>query len=477
MRGLTLVAVGSLSLALLSGVASAQPAGDGEPTAAPAAGDAPAPAAGDPETLTAEDEAALMAFLVTKIDEVQAKVMDKLATKMAAKNEARFDLVIDILLVISLSGLLLLLLPLYLRRRYPGRGRELFKLSATAAVMFVVTMLLFSSLLVVFKSVQAELSIATNPVVQLTNAAFDALKNNLGELGEYPDELVVPPLEQIISGEADDVPTALLSNAAAFAHDVTVFKSLARTFSWVKDILGFLPILLSMLVVALFLVTQKEIVLTIIRMPERVISGEATAAEVNRLVRRRLVAEALTTVVLLLGLAVLMVLTTMAMVLVAQPAAEALIAYVLINLLYVTSTPEASTALVYVSVGGTLLFIVLALMSLVLGAGFFLGKWQKILRARFADRVPLRTHKRFLGLGSLGFLWILAFPFLFILGAGVVIDMVLGGVKDGDWGMVLASGPLILVIGFALFYWLLRGLRAQRYLFKYKVAPTVAEAA
>ena len=180
---------------------------------------------------------------------------------------------------------------------------------------------------------------------------------------------------------------------------------------------------------------------------------------------------------LLLGLAVLMVLTTMAMVLVAQPAAEALIAYVLINLLYVTSTPEASTALVYVSVGGTLLFIVLALMSLVLGAGFFLGKWQKILRARFADRVPLGAHKRFLGLGSLGFLWILAFPFLFILGAGEVIDIVLGGVKDGDWGVILASGPLILVLGFLILYWLLRGLRAQRYLFRHKVAPAVAAAA
>ncbi|PKN56627.1 MAG: hypothetical protein CVU56_15155 [Deltaproteobacteria bacterium HGW-Deltaproteobacteria-14] len=460
----------------------AEPERDPAPAADPAPGGDLAPAAdaaraGEPEALSAEDEAALMAFIVQKIDEVQAKVMDKLATKMAAKNEARFDLVIDILFVLSLSGLLLLLLPLFLRRRYPGRGRELFKLSATAAVMFVVTMLLFSALLVVFKSVQAELSIATNPVVQLTDAAFDALKDNLGELGEFPDELVLPPLEQLISGAAEDVPTALLSNAAAFAHDVTVFKSLARTFSWVKDILGFLPILLSLLVVALFLMTQKDIVLTIIRMPERVISGEATAAEVNRLVRHRLVAEALTTGALLLGLAVLMVLTTLAMVVVAQPAAEALIGYVLVNLLYVTQVPEASTALVYVSVGGTLLFIVLALVSLVLGAGFLLGKWQKILRARFADGVPLGSHKRFIRLGSLGFLWILVFPFLFILAAGEVIDLVLAGIKDGDWTMALASGPLILVLGFVLFYWLLRGLRTQRYLFRYKVAPTAAGAA
>jgi len=434
------------------------------------------------EAAAARDKDAYLAFLASKIDEVQGQVLDGLMTKIAQKNDDRFGLIVSILLALSAAGLLLLLLPLYLRRRYPGRTRELLRLSATAAVMFVVTMVVFSLLLVVFKGFQAELGTFTNPQVQLTNAAFEALEENLEELGDPTviQLLVEAPLAQILDGTAEDVPSALLVNASAFKADFTAFKSIASAFSWVKGILGLLPVFLSLLVVGLFLLTQKDIIRTIVTMPERVASGQATSGEVVRLVRRRLVGEAITTLVLLGVLTVLMILTTISMVLVAQPSADALMGYLMINQIYVFSVPDASTALVYISLGSTLLFIVLALVSLVVGVAFLLGKWQKVLRARFAYGVPLRSHKRFLGRGALAFLWILAFPLLFITGAEAVVDALLSSQMSGtdvSWGGILASGPLILILGFLGFYWLLRGFRAQRYLLKYKVeAPTAAPA-
>src|SRR5262249_49180565 len=58
----------------------------------------------------------------------------------AAKKMRQFSVGVSVL---SLAGLLLLLMPLALRRKYPGQGKVLFKYSALAAATFFVTVNLF----------------------------------------------------------------------------------------------------------------------------------------------------------------------------------------------------------------------------------------------------------------------------------------------------------------------------------------------
>src|SRR5690606_38852709 len=82
----------------------------------------------------AEERAGYVAALVEQIQAVRYHVLTRVFEKLEAKSAERINMMSDILFWLSLAGLLLLLLPLFLRKHYPGRTIELFKYSALAAV-------------------------------------------------------------------------------------------------------------------------------------------------------------------------------------------------------------------------------------------------------------------------------------------------------------------------------------------------------
>ncbi len=78
---------------------------------------------------------------------VKKIVLARIEKKMEKKQQAKMAKFGKGVSIIGQLGWLLLLMPLFLRSRYPGKGRLLFKYSALAAVVFVVTINLFGAVL------------------------------------------------------------------------------------------------------------------------------------------------------------------------------------------------------------------------------------------------------------------------------------------------------------------------------------------
>src|SRR5262249_39544495 len=141
--------------------------------------------------------------------------------------------------------------------------------------------------------------------------------------------------------------------------------------------------------------------------------------------------------------------------------------YVFTSLLYTVASPEFSKFVVYMSVMGALLFLVLNIAVVLVTNVLFLGKMQKIFKRRFHDKVPLGMHKRFFGWGVLSLVWAQVLPLVFVAiaqeGVGKLIDKLTDGASPDappPWAAILLSGPAILVFGFIVVFWAARGLKA-----------------
>jgi hypothetical protein len=118
------------------------------------------------------------------------------------------------------------------------------------------------------------------------------------------------------------------------------------------------------------------------------------------------------------------------------------------------------------------LFLLLDLVMVIAATALFMGKVHKILQRRLHDREPLRAHARFWRWGTLSLGWALAFPLLYILVAQPAVGKLIDWLTADDdiaWGMLLVSGPVVLVLGFVGLAWAARGLRALGFLAKYEV--------
>ncbi len=90
--------------------------------------------------------------------------------------------------------------------------------------------------------------------------------------------------------------------------------------------------------------------------------------------------------------------------------------------------------------------------------------------------MPLADHKPFFKWAIPAVLYVQLFPVLFALIADKVIGALDSGAREGvtdpnaiSWGKTLLAGPLILVAGFIVLFWAAQGIRAIKFLFRYKV--------
>jgi hypothetical protein len=399
------------------------------------------------------------------------KVAERLEEKIAAKQEAKMATLSSILGWISLLGLFLLLMPLPLRKKYPGQDKLLLEYSALAAGTFIVAVWLFSRVVLLLKAIQGALSSLTNPQVAVIDATFSVLENNAEDLVDLGPTLIEAPLAQVASGEQDSLPMAILDNISRINEDITVFKNIARQFEGVFALFGYLPIVLTIVAVVLFVVSIKPVIVSIVAMPGRVAAGEAKAAEVVKDVFRTVGRELLATLCLIGALVVVTIFSGIMLSLAVEPAIEAFLAYVFTSVIYTMAAPEFSKFAVYTSVTGALLFLVLNVAIVLVANVLFLGKMQKIFKRRFHDKVPVGAHKRFWGWGSLSLVWAHVLPVVFVAiaqeGIGKLVDSMTSG-EDISWTALLVSGPAILVFGFILVFWAARGLKAIAFIMKYR---------
>jgi hypothetical protein len=398
-------------------------------------------------------------------------VAQRLEEKIAAKQDEKMATMSQLLGWLSLGGLLLLLLPLSLRRKYPGQEAMLFKYSALAAGVCVAAIFLFSRVLLLLRAIQGALSSVTNPQVAVIDATFQVLDDNVEDLVDVGPVLIEAPLAQVAAGEQDSLPMAILDNVSKINEDITIFKTIARQFEGVFALFGYLPIVLTVVAVVLFVLSIKPVILEIVALPGRVAAGEARAADVVKEVFRTVGRELLATLCLIGTHVVVTIFSGIMLTLAVEPAIEAFLAYVFTALMYTIAAPEFSKFAVYASVMGALMFLVLNVAAVLVTNVLFLGKAQKIFKRRFHERVPLSAHRRFWGWGSLSLVWAQVLPILFVAGAREGIGALIDKLTEGDdipWTAVLLSGPAILVFGFVIVYWAARGLKAVSFILKYR---------
>ena len=410
---------------------------------------------------------------------VKKTVLAKMEKKMAigsARKMAQFSVGI---FVFSLFGFGLLAMPLAMRRKYPGKGKVLFKYSALAAVTFFVTVNLFGGVLYGMKSAQGALGNLTNPSLAIASATFDTLDENAEDYIVMGKELFVPTLMQL-QGNSDEQPSVLLlENGLKVVQDAKVFMSIAKMFRRVSFLFSVLPIVLFAVTMLLFGLAIRPTLTEIIKLPMRAAAGEQRAGRATTQVAvKRLWGELLATLCTLGVLAAMTVISAAILGQIVRPALDALLGYFALALDYLQFVDGAKSGLVFLTLFSVVLFLVINLATLIVSMSFFLGKCQQIFQARFNDGVTVASHKRFFKWGVPAAVFVQLFPLVFVVVAGKALDKInaslLAGIKDADavpWVKLMLAGPLLLLVGYGLMFWGARGVKAIGFLFSYQVKP------
>lgn len=421
----------------------------------------------DPEEMVVR----MQAIILAKKEEVLAKA----AEKLYEKDEAKLDIMLQVMFYFGLAGALLVLVvpPISLRKKYPDKGSVLVKFSALASATFFVAILLFMVVLFLLRVTQGAMIELTNPKLAITESVFDGLHDSAQELGELAPTLIIAPLASMAADGDEEPQVAILKHAETIVNDVETVKGVAASFQWLSNIMAVVQDLLVFVAIGLFILGIKDVLLEIVKMPARAAAGEIKGSEAVKSVFRTIGREFKATLLFILAVIVIAIVTGILLTLAVSPATEALLAYVLVSIIYLMVDTNASTGVVYTSLIGSMIFLVLAVAVVIVGSAFFLGKFQRIAKLKYHHRLPLKTHKRFFTLGMVAMIWAMLLPFFFVLGAAELIDFVTNATQPKgeddmpNWSAMLLSGPLILVAGFALVFWALRGVKALGFIKKY----------
>ncbi len=414
------------------------------------------------------------------IDKVRGPLLEKIEAKIdrkAAKTMGRLGIALEIF---ASLGLLLLLTPVVLRKKYPGKGKLLLQYSALAAFTFIMAVNLFAGLLLGLKAIQAEVGKSTNPQITVVTAALDTLYDNAEAVAPMGAAIIKPTMEQLQSGDTDDpVPVALLENVARFAPSaknvIGTLHSLTGFFKVVNVAMGFLPIVLTILAVVLLGMAIRPTLMEIVRMPAMAASGRAgVGADTLNAVFKRVKGELWATLSLLAVLVVVMELAGLLMSIAVRPAVDTFVTYLLGTFLYLQHTPEASGTNILFGLGATIFFLMLDILVVLVTTAMVLGKTQKIFQDRFHDGTQLAAHKRFFIWGYGGLLLNLLLPVIFVFISTPLVEKLIASSTSGEevhWTAFFLTPPLALVLGFIAVFWAARGLKSLQFIGKYKVKP------
>lgn len=442
---------------VVEAVAVAAVAPEGEP--------AVAEAAFDPKAYAEE--------LRRRLPGLREKIEEKIGEKITAKQEAQMDMISEILGYVSLAGFLLLLLPLFLGGRYPGKAGVLFKQAALAGLLFCLAVNMLSLALMLLRGMQGAMAAVSNPQIAMVEGFFDTLDKDADDLAAIGPQILDPTLAQL-EGGGDSAAVALLDNLHRLQQQVGVFQTVADWLKGLDWLFGALPTVMALVAVGLFVVSFRPLLTDIVMLPIRAAKGEvqlgagALAKETMRKVGR----EFLVVFGMMGVLIVLTIVSGTLLSLLVAPAVEALLGFLLIAFIYLQVEPVASTGLLLVSIASVLALLVMCVLVVVVGNVLFLSRAQKIFRQRYHDKIPLGRHRVFWTRGSWQVLWSQLLPVLILSLLAVVVEPVLGAFIDGDepsfLAGMLASGA-VLLFGFVALFWLGRGVRSLKGLASYKV--------
>ncbi len=413
----------------------------------------------------------------TMVEITRKKVLARLTARIEATAARRVATVSKAIAICAMSGVLLLLLPVFLARRYPGQLGLLFRYSALAALTFMLTVGLFGGVALLHRAGHARLAEHTNPQLALAFGFFDTLDDNAAECVRIGKELYAPTLTQL-QGSSDQQPASLLiANGRKLVKDASAFESVASAFDRVNVVVGMVPSLLLVLSMAMFLLAIKPTLVAIVTMPAHAASNQgASGADVFQQSLRRAGGELVATLGSLAVLGVISLLAGAALSRVVEPALATLISYFTIAVMYLRFAEDASSTLVLVMLFSVIVFLVMNLAVILFATTFFLAKVHRIFQLRFGEHVPLSTHRQFWRWGSASLVWALVFPWLYMLaaraGIGLINTQIIGATGDAasvNWTALMLAGPLVLIVGFVVALWAGRVFKGLRFLVRYDV--------
>ena len=422
--------------------------------------------------------------LRSAVQTVRKVVLGKMEKKIANGTAKKMRWFSTGIFLFSLLGVVLLVIPLAVGKKYPGKAGILFKYSALAAVTFFVTVNLFGGVLMALRTVQGALGPSTNPSLAIAKGTFDSLDRNADEFVTMGKEVFMPTLEQLAAHPDEQPAEVLLENGQKVIKDARVFVTCAHMFKKIDFIFKILPIVLFAITMLLFFLAVKPTLTEIVKLPMRAASGEAgVGRDVTRKAMRRVWGELLATLCTVGVLVVMTVLSAFVLGQIVGPALDALLDYFSRAVTYLMFVEGASSGLVFLALFGVIFFLALNLAALILSTAFFLGKCQKIFQARFNDGTPIAAHKRFFKWGIASVLLVQVLPWIYALIADVVLHKIdassFDGVTSADqvpWTKVMLAGPIFLIVGFVFFFWAARGIKGIKFLATYKVKPKAPRA-
>lgn len=431
------------------------------------------------------------------------KVSAALHAKEREAQARTSTLIVKILAVIAGVGfIVVLLLPLRSRKNYPGPASELWKASVIAAVTFVMTIALLGCTLLVMRTVQGRVATeSTSPKMVIANGVFDVLERDdhiqqFSDMSKQRLDFIKTPLRHIVEPDEtvseDEAERSLafaaylsehwvdqlqqpelkplIKNATMLKGHVESFKTIFGLYRKIDWLMGYVPILMSLLAVLLYMLPLKDTLIAIATAPTRAAEDPGDTGVFGRAMAT--VGAELKLLLPFLGvMVILLFITGMFLSLAVEPFIEVLIRFSLLTVLYILMT-EASAFVLYATLGGSILLLVACVAVYIIAMTFFLGTVRKILRARFHWKQPLSRHRSFAIYGSLAVFVVMVFPVVYAL---IVQSMAVRGmsVELSNGGDIAATDMLIVPFGGLLLMmpilWLVRGFKALGYIKKYPV--------
>ncbi|MEZ4472499.1 MAG: hypothetical protein R3F60_17240 [bacterium] len=427
------------------------------------------------------------------------KVVAQIREKEIAAQAQAFERVLLILAILGGLGFLFILLrPLVVGGRFPDHRGLLWKSSSFAALTFLLTVGSLGVTLLVMRTVQGAVMVdSTSPKLRLASAVFDVLEKDrqvelLSGLSREHLDFIKTPLKAVVqasegvaAGEVFLADVAehwaaqlqepelksLAQNAAMLKQHGDDMKGVLAFFRKVDWVLGYVPMLMALLAVLLYLLPMRETLVEIVNAPMRAAQapqadqGSAFGAALHTIKGEfKLIVPYL--VAMLLVLPVVGVFIALAV----EPIVELLLGYLFQTVWYLLGA-DASALVLDLSVGGVILLLVAAMAVFILAMGQLLGTIRKVLRARFHWGQPLGRYARFLKLGPLASLAVLAFPVGYALAVHyLAFEVVEPGV---DFSHLTTGDMLLMPLGgfllFPLIFWMVRGLKLMKFVGKYPV--------
>jgi hypothetical protein len=320
----------------------------------------------------------------------------------------------------------------------------------------------------------------TNPVLKIVDSSFDILAEEAHDMFAFGPSVIQPTLDQL-SGDTDEpMPVVLIENVKRLGKGVEphlpTFKSVAELFLDLRWLLEYVPTVLMLITITLFALAAKPVVMELIRLPGRAAAGDENATKAAlKLAGKRIGGELLAVLCLIGFLVVITELSEIVLSISMYPAVQEFLDSFFLNLAYIQDDPKASGSVILGSLGGTIMFLALNVMVVTLAGAFYLGKVHKIFQAKFQDAVPLEAHMSFWKWGSLAVAWTIIFPLGYLEVVEKITDYLEKGAQDKDpaWNVILLTGPVLLVVGFIVAFWAVRGMKGLGFLLKYNVKQVV----